>query len=255
MRRLLIIVWMLSVGPLANAQYLEKFVGEQLVYQLNWSLLGFGVKAGEAYLWCEPAPGGGYLLGFHGFSKGLARKLYKLDNRANVLVDSSGLVQQVSHCFSNQAEEKWQADYRNQLIYHSFGNNQPDTLEMSGYQPRDALSSIYLLRQTKLHLSDTLNLPIMGYDSAKCLSSWKQAQLIVVDRFWLKLPGDSVDCWQLEIRLDPKDNLFPGRNIKLYITADDYLKPVLMESDFYLLGLLPSSIKGRLVVPTKKDGP
>ncbi len=254
MRRLSVICLILSVCQLANAQRLEKFAGEKLVYQLNWSLLGLGgVKAGQASLWCQETSSGGYLLGFHGLTQGLAKKIYRLDNRATVLVDSGGLVQEISHRFTKGVEEKWRADYRNQLIYHSLGQQPPDTLEMVGHQPRDALSLIYFLRRTKLRLGDTLSLSLMGYDSVRRVSSWKLAQLIVVAKVKLALAGDSADYWQLAIKLDSKDNLFPGSNIRLYLTADSRLLPVMVESDLDLWGLVPSTAAGKLISGFKKD--
>lgn len=256
--RLIIVLAALAICSPVSAQRLEPFAGEQLVYQLDWTvnLLPFGgVKAGEACLSCQPAKTGGYFLNFHGFSKGLAKKLYQLDNRATVFVDNNGLVQTISHYFSNQAEEKWQADYCNQLIYHSLGKKVADTLEMSGYQLRDALSSIYLLRQARLRLGDTLRLPIVSYDPVKRVSSWKQVRLMVLGKARLKVQGEFVNCWQLEIKLDPGDNLFPGGNIKLSITADSRLTPVLVESDLYFWGFMPSKVTGRLITPIKKDGP
>jgi hypothetical protein len=250
MKRLTIIVCLLSVCLMAIAQPAQQFNGEKLEYQLSWSLLPF-LKAGEAFLWCEPDEQGGIVLSFHGYSTGLAKEFYNADNLSRVTLDNQGFVRQIYHRLTDQSEERWLPDYPRQLIYHYLADCLADTLPMER-NPSDALSTIYLLRKHQLGLEYRLDLEIIGHDSLG-RSAWKPAR-VTVDSLWqeVKVLGNKQKCLVINITLDPKDNLFPGGKIKLWVTADSLQIPVKAETDFHLLGFIPSKVKAQLIKRTKK---
>ena len=228
---------------------------EVLEYKLKWSLLGVDIlspTAGWAFLVCQKAAPNGYELTFHGYSTGVARFFKKINNLSKVYLDHTGLVQEINNCFTDSTLEKWDVDYSEGLIYHYLGEgDDSDTMTIDGHLPNNPLSAIYLLRNSQLQLNTTINLSIVGHDSLGRKTAWKPATIFVTAIDTLKVQGDKIACWRLIITLDPRDNLFPGGNITLWVTADKMLVPVEVETDFYLLGR--HTVRGKLVSQLKKD--
>ena len=255
MKRLTLIVLLLSVCQLAIAQHLERYTGENLNYQLKWSLLGFGLfssKAGEASLWCQATSDGGWQLTFHGYSTGLAKIFYNVDDRAWVKLDSQARVQEITHLIKGKKKKQWLVDRQQQRVYFFLSDSLMDSLSITTQEPGDALSSIYLLRGKELFPEYQEKFCIVGRDSSG-QSVWKPVAVKVIGQEKISVIDQSINCWILQIQIDPEDNLFPGGQIKLWVTADKQLIPVKVKSDLYLAGLVPSQIEGVLVSKQKKD--
>jgi len=235
MKRLIIIVLLLSVGQFTIAQKLPE--NENLNYRLGWSLLGpewLSIKAGEATLKCQIIKSGGYQLNFSGLSMGLAKTFYPLENYATVYINNAGLVTKIVHRFSDSKEEVWQADYPKKIIFHYLAGQLSDSLAME-HPLRDVLSLIYLLRNSRLYVGKEIQATIIGHDINK-KSTWKDVKIVVKNFTELKELRRNTWCWVLKIELDYQDNIFPGGKITLWV--DRNLIPIRVMTDIQLLSFL-----------------
>ncbi|MBU1131013.1 hypothetical protein KJ840_02675 [Patescibacteria group bacterium] len=252
MKRLaIIIILMLSVRPAAVAQ--QKIIVEEYQYQLFWNVRYVGFprsQAGEASLVCKKAENNNLILTFHGWGSALGKKV---NNFAQVQIDSNGCVQRIYHKLTDVNEEIWQIDYGCQLIYHFSGDSLLDTLRIGDHQPNDALSSIFLLKgnySPEVGKVDTFY--IIGHDSDGIKSAWKPVRIEVKKKAEKKVQEEKIKCWKIRITLDPKDNLFPGGEITLWAREKD-LVPVEVETVTSFLLLPAITVRGHLFSENQKD--
>lgn len=243
-RYLLAVLLAVLLAPI-NSISLERFRGEALHYRLEWSPIGFGIKAGQARLWCRQANDNGFLLGFHGYSVLPVKLFYPLDNRAETILDKDSRVKKITYWRS--VTESWEVNYKANRVIRIIEPWKIDTLAIDDRRPLDALSAIYLLRERKLAEEDSFTLQIIGKD-LQGKTAWKPAQIKVIGLETIKIQGAEISCWRVRINIDPNDNLFPGGEIHLWVTNDGLAIPVKVQAEVILFGF-NSTVYGYLTSP------
>lgn len=245
MKRLILIILLLSVSQTALAQYLE----EELVYELRLSYFGFIPDSiGGAGLSCKIQEDGGRVLEFYGYG---TKGGVDIKNSAEVIIDKDDRIQKICH-HSADLEETWEVDYSDSLIYHLADNKKEQTRDTLGmienYPPVDALVALYLLRTIDIYEGYSSEIFILGHRAEDLQTTWKKVYLTVAKKKFEKVKGKKIECWKLIINLDVQDNLFPGDEITLYVTTKDLI-PIKVISNFKPDEPLKKLLK--IFVPTK----